>query len=132
MSEEVVNEKAVKFTLEELRRLRDQIDQRVKQLESALQDIQTAANVPTKLSAKATARLQSQVQSNTAPSEAISRLEDLPWKRAKSKKCYWVRGEEVPAEVRNILRRNRNELVVGAYRYVILDNDNVLRFDRIR
>ncbi len=63
-------------------------------------------------------------------SEVVNQLEELPWKRAKSKRCYWVRGDEVPGEVRNVLRRDRNELVAGEHRYVILDNDNVLRFER--
>ncbi|MDV3278379.1 MAG: hypothetical protein LYZ69_07955 [Nitrososphaerales archaeon] len=56
MTEEEVNEEAVKFTLEELRRPRDQIDQTVKQLESLIQNPQTAAQASP---AKITARLQS-------------------------------------------------------------------------
>lgn len=127
MSEGEMNEEAVKFTLGELRHLRDQIDQRVKQLESILQDSQKAARAPP---AKIVAGVQSSVATDATASEVVSRLEELPWKRAKSKKCYWVRGDEVPGEVRNALRRNMSELVAGGYRYVILDNDNILRFER--
>jgi len=127
MSEEEVNEEAIEFTLEELRGLRDQIDKRIKQLESLKQNPQITAQAP---QAKITVRLQSSAATDMTASEVTNQLEELPLKRAKSKKCYWVRGDEVPGEVRNVLRRNRNELVAGEYRYVILDNDNILRFER--
>lgn len=127
MTEENVDEAAVKFTLEELRRLRDQIDQRVKQLESVLQDLQTA---PKALPPRVAAMVPSSVVGNEATSDLVNRLDELPWRRAKSKKCYWVRGDEAPWEVRNLLRRSKNELVAGSHRYVILDNDNILRFER--
>jgi hypothetical protein len=129
MSEGELSEEAVKFTLEELRRLRDQIDQRVNHLEGLLRDSKTAGGAPP---AKTVMRVQSTVTADETASEVANRLEELPWKRAKSKKCYWVRGDEVSREVRDVLRRNLNELVVGDYRYVILDNDNILRFERTK
>ncbi len=53
MTEEEVKEEAIKFTLEELRRLRDQIDRRVKQLESLIRNPQTAAQAaPAKIAAR--------------------------------------------------------------------------------
>jgi hypothetical protein len=129
MSEGEVDEQAIKFTLEELRRLREHIDQRVKQLETVLKDPQTDVKTPP---ARAMVVPQPSVITRATAPDALNRMDELPWERAKSKKCYWVRGVDVPVEVRNLLRRNGNELVAGEYRYVILDNDNLLRFERNR
>jgi hypothetical protein len=127
MGEEELNEEAVRFKLEELRRLRDQIDQRINHLESLSHGSEKIGRAPP---AKIIVRQQSTVTTDSTASDVVGMLEELPWKRAKSKKCYWVRGEEAPWGVRDALRRNLNELMVGAYRYVILDNDNILRFER--
>jgi hypothetical protein len=129
MSGDEVNEEAIKFTLEELRRLRDHIDQRVKQLETVLKNPRTDVKTPP---VRIVASPQPSLITHATASDALDRMDELPWERAKSKKCYWVRSVDVPVEVRNLLRRNGNELVAGEYRYVILDNDNLLRFERNR
>jgi hypothetical protein len=129
MGEEEMNEEAVRFTLEELGRLRDHIDERIKQLETVLQDFQAPAKAPP---VTTTTPPPLPVTAVASASEVVGRLDELPWERARSKKCYWVRGGDVPVEVRNLLRRNGNELSTGEYRYVILDNDNVLRYEKNR
>jgi hypothetical protein len=134
MGEEGMNEEAIRFTLEELRRLRGHIDERVKQLESVLQGSQAPAKTPrvTSTPVTITAAPLLPVAAKASASEVVGRLDELPWERARSKKCYWVRGGDVPVEVRNLLRRNGNELSTGEYRYVIMDNGNVLRYERNR
>ena len=130
MGEEGADEEAIVFTLGELRRLRDQIDQRVKQLETLLQGSHAEVKAPPAKTGVGPRRPATAPTARPAASEILGQFDELPWERARSKKCYWVRGDDVPLEIRNVLRRNGNELVVGRYRYVILDNENLLRFER--
>jgi hypothetical protein len=58
------------------------------------------------------------------------KLEALPWKLARSGKCYWVRGDEVVRELKDLISKDKDGFKTENYHYTLTKDGNVLRFER--
>jgi hypothetical protein len=63
-------------------------------------------------------------------SRLVSRLESLPFVQSRSGRCYWIRGNEIPQELKDLISRDKDGFKTEKHHYTLTKDGNVLRFDR--
>lgn len=63
-------------------------------------------------------------------SRLVSQVENLPFVEARSGKCYWIKGDEVPQELKDLVSSGKDGLKTEKHHYTLTKDGNVLRFDR--